>query len=178
MHVVAPLGPQYACLRHIVWYGVNSRQHRSCFCLFSCFFCAVNLCTRLRSDSTAFCFQQQQQQQQKKPWFDPVRLHPDLGFYSGNHPKGRYFFVSLIFFCGGKERGKETRMKYMGEGPATQDYRLVIGNVCKAIHALQLHWSTQKHWHLQMHQSGNTRSTDLHEMCIDCTWGCDYFPKC
>lgn len=57
-------------------------------------------------------------------------------------PKDVTFCKPNLFFfstSGGKERGDKTRTKCMGEGPATQDYQLVMGNICKAIHALQLH---------------------------------------
>lgn len=98
--------------------------------------------------------------------------------YFGSHPESFFFFwTSEVSFWQVEARSRsEKKQRYVD--PASQDYYLVTLNVCKAIHVLQLHWSTQMHKHLQMHQSGNTTSTCLHEMYIDCRSEKDYyFPK-
>lgn len=69
------------------------------------------------------------------------------------NPK-RFFF----FFTSEGKEPEDKKYKLCGWGPSysTQDY---IVNICKAIHALQRHWSTRMHRHLHTHQSQNSSST-------------------
>ncbi len=161
-------------------------------------FCAVDLCTLLlgeansEKDTTALreneWFPTQKTRLRcslqhfalnKNLWYEPVRLYHDAGsivFWKSSQRTFPFWNAEVVFFGGvfrqveAKSVRRKKRVRYVDAGPATQDYLFTV-NVCKAIHALQLRWSTQMHRHIQTRQSGNTRSTCLHEMCIDCTWG-------
>lgn len=73
-----------------------------------------------------------------------------------------YSFIYFLF----RRVEAESRSGYMDAGQATRYYCFITVNVCKASHALQLHWSTQMHTHLRIHQSGNAKSSCFH--CMRC----------